>query len=275
MKTSIEFYSLLKIINTAIYYLGIIDFCFGGCISSLKRCNGKNVFIHGLAACSFGGVTRDTVLTPFFTGVFIMPGLMQSFDTWLITIIIVCAFRFIFSSGKHCNFDDTKFVLPFLFLDTLGLGNFTVIGILAAIKLGINLPAVQVLYGIVTATGGGVVSILMWAPVRDKANLMKNNLWYYKTAAISSIIACYGISRGFNCEAMYLACSAFCATVYITRTAIWEGIRSTYIRCLYYKICTDIHFHMKRLSHGEYFRHIRVIPGERSKSASFLMCPAC
>lgn len=241
----------IKTLNTVIYILGLADFCLGGCINSVSRSKGQFTFSHGLATCSFGGLTRDVLLTPFFTGVFILPGLMTSTETWFIAVTVVGVFSAIYKFGKYDVFEHDSFILPFTFLDTLGLGNFTVIGVLVAVKLGHSSVVIQILYGLVTATGGGVFSILMWT--HDKRKHLRENIWYYTTAVISSGVASIGISTGFNHEAVYLACSAFCATVYVVRKTVAEGVRYTYYRSCYYKINTALNYYLARIRNGEYF----------------------
>lgn len=267
--TTIDLGLFIVTLNTVIYILGLADFCLGGCINSVKRCKGQFIFPHGLATCSFGGLTRDVILTPFFTGAFVIPGLSNSVETWVIAAIVVAVFGIIYKGGRFEIFEYESFDLPFAVLDALALGNFTVIGVLAAAKLGYTSEAVQILYGLVTATGGGVFSILMWA--HNKRKLLQDNLWYYITAVISSSIASIGISRGFNHEAVYLACSALCAAVYVVRKAVAEGIRNTYFRSNYCRIYAGFNCYMGRIRSGEYYSFIKSIPHERMKLYCFLI----
>lgn len=265
--TNIEL--IIATLNTVIYITGVGDFCLGGCINSVSRSKGRFTFSYGLATCSFGGLTRDIILTPLLTGGFVIPGLLNSTETWLITVTVVSAFIAVYRIGKFEVFEQDSFTLPFLTLDALALGNFTVIGVLAATKLGYSSVAVQILYGFVTATGGGIFSILIWA--RNKRKLIRENVWYYTTAVISSGIACVGISMGFNCEAVYLACSAFCAAVYLTRKAAAEGIRNACFRSYYCRINTGINYYMGRIRSGEYFCLVKSIPHERLKLFYYLI----
>lgn len=131
--------------------IGTIAFAASGAIIALnKKMDVFGVIILGLITAVGGGALRDIILglTP-----------PNMFKNPIYAIVAAAVSLLLFSSTiRKLAFKNQKiydFVL--LVMDSIGLGIFTVVGILVAYDVGKNNPFFLVFLGVITGVGGGIM----------------------------------------------------------------------------------------------------------------------
>lgn len=162
-----------------IEFLGTISYAISGSMVAIeKRMDVFGVVILAVTTSVGGGVLRDIILDKVPPTAFVDP-------IFVIEATIVALILFPKKVRKHLKDRRSIFYKPLLWMDTIGLGIFTVVGVSTAIELGYHNPFVLIGVGMITAVGGGVM--------RD---CMANNLPFifvkevYATAALAGAIVC-------------------------------------------------------------------------------------
>ena len=144
--------------NTALLIfeiIGTIAFAASGAIIALnKKMDIFGVIILGLVTAVGGGVLRDVILG------FTPPNM---FRNPVYAIVAAVASVLLFSSKiRNAIFKKQKvYDFCLLVMDSIGLGIFTVVGIMVAQNRIINNPFFLVFLGVITGIGGGVMRDVM------------------------------------------------------------------------------------------------------------------
>ena len=155
MSNSINFVYIIEI-------LGTIAFASSGALLAMeKHMDIFGVCILGITTAVGGGIIRDIVLgnTP--------PNVFQN-SSYVLVAIVVSTILFIYKYVKnHTNFrlfDRVKncYDIAMLWMDAIGLGIFTVVGINTAVTQGYKHNLFLLLFvGMVTGIGGGMLRDIM------------------------------------------------------------------------------------------------------------------
>ena len=144
--------------NTALLIfeiIGTVAFAASGAIIALnKKMDIFGVIILGLVTAVGGGVLRDVILG------FTPPNM---FRNPVYAIVAAVASVLLFSSKiRNAIFKKQKvYDFCLLVMDSIGLGIFTVVGIMVAQNRIINNPFFLVFLGVITGIGGGVMRDVM------------------------------------------------------------------------------------------------------------------
>ena len=145
--------------TTAIFILeiiGTIAFSLSGAVVAIKR--GMDIFgvcILGVTTACGGGIMRDVLLGSTPPSAFVHPVYAL---VAIVTAVIVFLPRVRYLLSKHPRFYEYSTLLT----DSLGLGIFTVIGVLTAYRNTDSFNLFFFLFlGVVTACGGGVLRDMM------------------------------------------------------------------------------------------------------------------
>jgi len=156
---------------------------------------------------SFGGGTiRDVLLDrrPFF---------WVSRWEYLIVIFALCL-PFVYSRRVHDW--SRQLVARGEFVDALGLGFFSVVGVTLA--LDAKLPsAVAVLMGVVTATGGGIIRDLL---INEIPVVFRHGTTLYTTSAFAGAIVFIGLEK---VHAPFAVFASVTAAVGLRLYSVWKG----------------------------------------------------
>ncbi|MDP4133302.1 MAG: trimeric intracellular cation channel family protein [Bacillota bacterium] len=143
---------------TIIEIIGTVAFAVSGAMTALeKKLDIFGVCVLGSATAIGGGVLRDIVLGN-------LPPETFKNSTYALISIFVSILIFIFAYINKENFDRVfnKYYDLFNFLDAVGLGTFTVVGVNVAIENGFkNNAFLAIFVGTLTGVGGGVLRDLM------------------------------------------------------------------------------------------------------------------
>ena len=144
--------------NTALLIfeiIGTVAFAASGAIIALnKKMDIFGVIILGLVTAVGGGVLRDVILG------FTPPNM---FRNPVYAIVAAVASVLLFSSKiRNAIFKKQKvYDFCLLVMDSIGLGIFTVVGIMVAQNRIVNNPFFLVFLGVITGIGGGVMRDVM------------------------------------------------------------------------------------------------------------------
>ena len=144
--------------NTALLIfeiIGTVAFAVSGAIIALnKKMDIFGVIILGLVTAVGGGVLRDVILGYTPPNVFRNP---------IYAIVAAVVSVLLFSSKIRSAIFKQQKVYDFclLVMDSIGLGIFTVVGIMVAQNRIINNPFFLVFLGVITGVGGGVMRDIM------------------------------------------------------------------------------------------------------------------
>ncbi|MDQ8153230.1 MAG: trimeric intracellular cation channel family protein [Gemmatimonadota bacterium] len=182
-----------------------------GALSAMITASKKNLDFVGTYALavvtSFGGGTiRDVLLDrrPFF---------WVSRWEYLIIIFALCI-PFVYSRRVHDW--SRQLVARGEFVDALGLGFFSVVGVTMA--LDAKLPAaVAVLMGVVTATGGGIIRDLL---VNEIPVVFRHGSTLYTTSAFAGAVVFIALQKIHSPFAVFASVSvAVASRLY----SVWKG----------------------------------------------------
>ena len=135
--------------------IGTVAFAISGAMTGLrKKMDIFGVIILGLVTAVGGGVLRDVILG------FTPPNM---FRNPVYAIVAAVASVLLFSSKiRNAIFKKQKvYDFCLLVMDSIGLGIFTVVGIMVAQNRIVNNPFFLVFLGVITGIGGGVMRDVM------------------------------------------------------------------------------------------------------------------
>ena len=144
--------------NTALLIfeiIGTVAFAVSGAIIALnKKMDIFGVIILGLVTAVGGGVLRDVILG------FTPPNMFRN-PVYAIVAAVVSVLLFS-SKIRNAIFKQQKvYDFCLLVMDSIGLGIFTVVGIMVAQNRIVNNPFFLVFLGVITGVGGGVMRDVM------------------------------------------------------------------------------------------------------------------
>ncbi|MCQ2609328.1 MAG: trimeric intracellular cation channel family protein [Lachnospiraceae bacterium] len=170
---------MLNKVIFVIEFCGTIYYAISGSMVAIeKKMDVFGVAILAVTTSVGGGILRDIILGKVPPTAFVDP-------IFVIEAVIVALILFPKKVRRRIKDKRSIFYSPLLWMDTIGLGIFTVVGVSTAIELGYDNPFLLIGVGVITAVGGGVM--------RD---CMANNLPFifvkevYATAALSGAIVC-------------------------------------------------------------------------------------
>lgn len=161
-----DMYELLEIVGTVAFAIS------GAMIAIKKNMDILGVIILGMTTAVGGGIFRDIIIGK-------LPPTIFSNPTCAYIAIVVSIITFLPPIRKYVE----KYSHLILFVDAIGLGTFTVIGV----KMGTNFNNIflEVFLGLITGTGGGVVRDVF---AMEKPSIFVRN--FYATASIIGAIFC-------------------------------------------------------------------------------------
>lgn len=141
----------MDILTLIFEILGTIAFSVSGAISAMKKdMDLFGVMILGLTTAVGGGIIRDVLLGS------VPPKAFLEYKYALIAVA-VAAFTFALSFRKHPRLHTNSFEKLLLYMDSIGLGVFTVVGVqVSQLHYGVS-PFLNICMGVLTGVGGGVL----------------------------------------------------------------------------------------------------------------------
>lgn len=161
-----DMYKILEIVGTIAFAIS------GAMIAIQKNMDILGVIILGMTTAVGGGMFRDIIIGK-------LPPTIFSNPTCAYIAIIISIIIFLPPIRKYVD----KYYYLILFIDAIGLGTFTVIGV----KMGTSFNNVflEVFLGLITGTGGGVIRDVF---AMEKPSIFVRN--FYATASIIGAIIC-------------------------------------------------------------------------------------
>jgi len=163
--------------------LGTVAFAASGAMIGLKKkMDIFGVCTLGLTTATGGGVIRDLILglTP--------PAAFQD-PTEALVALATSAVFFLRGVRQVLTRDQRHYDLMLFWLDALGLGVFTVVGVQRAYELTWNTNFFLLVFvGVVTGVGGGVLRDLM---AQEVPNIFKKHV--YACASLVGAVLCAGL----------------------------------------------------------------------------------
>jgi uncharacterized membrane protein YeiH len=184
----------------------------GAMLAARKGCDIMGVFIIAMVSATGGGLLRDGL---FLTG-WQAPKLVQTSD-YLVTVAIVTAIVVI--GGRWLR--QFRWLPRTLALaDALGIGAYGVVGMHAAILVGIPMVG-AILIGVVNAVGGGAMRDLL---LGQKIELLQPSVWM----GLASVMGCilFAVLLKLDVVAPWAGAAAAFAAFAIRLLALRFNIRS-------------------------------------------------
>ncbi len=129
----------------ALEILGTVAFAVSGALVGIrKKMDILGVVTLGLITAVGGGILRDLIIG-------VVPPAAFSDPVWAVLAIAVSVIVFLPFISRHIDLDRFIWIL----IDSVGLGAFTIIGVLTGIPYGSRF--LSIFLGVVTGVGGGVI----------------------------------------------------------------------------------------------------------------------
>ncbi len=176
------------VIVTILELIGTAAFAASGALTAIKRrFDLFGVMIIGVTTAAGGGIMRDIVIGSHPVAAFRDPMAITVSAAVSVLIFAATALKGGFG-GRALRFYDTSMLL----LDTVGLGIFTVTGIMAAIRSGAaDNNFLLVFSGVITGVGGGVLRDIF---VNKKPEIFVCNIYACASATgAAAFLLAYGV----------------------------------------------------------------------------------
>ncbi len=168
--------------------IGTISFAASGALKGLhKKTDLLGVVLLGIISATGGGILRDIILGDTPPAAFRNP-------VYVITACLVSLFVFVLEASidRRTHIIESVHIRhAFFFMDTLGLGIFTVMGVFSTWQMfGADNTFLILFSGVVTGVGGGVIRDII---VNDLPYIFTKHI--YATASLIGTVICFLLIR--------------------------------------------------------------------------------
>lgn len=201
-----------NVILEFIEIIGTIAFAISGSMTAINcELDLFGTLALGIITSTFGGVFRDLILAVHPPCVFIDP-------KYVITAAVVSLLVFVIVYIKRSA--DNVLESPLLFwMDSLGLGIFSVMGVLNAYQIyGAENGLLLVFCGLITGVGGGLLRDIC---VNRLPAIFVRHI-YAIAAIVGSVIILFFVRMGYIGEGIWFGVSAVLALRYFASTYKWN-----------------------------------------------------